>query len=124
VQSPSAEFTPEIVFNIMNERRHLKYNNTSWVFRQKFGGHSIDSIGSAKILGAKAANLRCLIRNLSPSRAIQNKIPLALWRGKDVKPDDNEMLRFFLYQAWMAQDGKNKSDLNAIKVGLVKSITA
>jgi len=63
--------------------------------------------GRPKFLWAEAANTACVIHNFCPHRAIQNRIPKALWAGKEVGPDDYLMLRVFGSQAWMLVEGKD-----------------
>jgi hypothetical protein len=57
--------------------------------------------GLPEYLWGEAVNTACHIRNLCPSAAIGDKIPLELWRGKgcDIQGEINK-LRVFGCRVW------------------------
>lgn len=57
---------------------------------------------------AKALNTASYLRNLSPSVAIENQVPLELWRRKKVEESELNALRVFGCQAWPAVESPGK----------------
>ena len=62
--------------------------------------------GAPKFLWAEAADTECVIRNLCPTRAIEDNILQAVWRGVEIGPADYSMLRVFGCQAWISKERK------------------
>lgn len=58
--------------------------------------------GLPKSYWAEAANVACILRNLCPSRSIDNKIPYEMWHGKSAEKE-YERLRAFGCKAWLYQ---------------------
>ena len=55
---------------------------------------------------AEATSVAVKIRNMSPSRSIQNKIPLVLWKGTTISMSEYERLKPFGCRGWMCVEGE------------------
>ncbi|KAJ1520362.1 hypothetical protein ONE63_003497 [Megalurothrips usitatus] len=56
---------------------------------------------------AEAMSVACYLRNLSPSRAINNRIPVVLWSNKEVRAETYKRLLPFGCKGWIyKKDGK------------------
>ncbi|KAE8739335.1 hypothetical protein FOCC_FOCC015166 [Frankliniella occidentalis] len=56
--------------------------------------------GVPKYFWGEAVRTASYLRNLSPSSAIEYKIPAELWRGREVKKEEYKQLRVFGCQVW------------------------
>lgn len=63
--------------------------------------------GMPKKFWAEAVNTACYIRNRCPNSAIKFKIPLEMWKGKEIRVGEYDCMKVFGCQAWVfANNGK------------------
>jgi len=66
--------------------------------------------GTPRTLWAEAINTACYVRNRSPTRALNFKIPLNLWEGRELTRGDFINLRVFGCRVWVHADATTKTD--------------